>query len=118
MLSPNARNDLEQPLDGHASGLATFGDRLNDIRCQIAEPQYSTHMGIAELEALRDLLRVRIFSSTKIPHPDLGTGDSENESLVEPPGQGVPPAWNDDLPARSCTAKTTIGINDVACFAA
>ena len=50
MLSPNARNDLEQPLDGHASGLATFGDRLNDIRCQIAEPQNPADMSLIELE--------------------------------------------------------------------
>ena len=118
LIGPRAGNASKQALDRQGAGLPAFDNRFDYIGCQIAEPQYSTHMGIAELEALGDLLRVRIFSSTKIPHPDLGTGDSENESLVEPPGQGVPPAWNDDLPARSCTAKTTIGINDVACFAA
>jgi hypothetical protein len=43
MLSPNASNALEQPLDGHASGLATFGDRLN-VRCWITEPQNLAHL--------------------------------------------------------------------------
>jgi hypothetical protein len=37
--------------DGHASGLATFGDRLNNIRCQIAEPQNPADMSLIELEA-------------------------------------------------------------------
>jgi hypothetical protein len=41
---------LEQPLDGHASGLATFGDRLNNIRRQIAEPQNPADMSLIELE--------------------------------------------------------------------
>jgi len=50
LLSPNARNALEQPLDGHASGLSTFGDRLNDIRCQITEPQNPADMSLIELE--------------------------------------------------------------------
>jgi len=31
-------------------GLATFVDRLNDIRCQIAEPQNPADMSLIELE--------------------------------------------------------------------
>jgi len=34
----------------YTSGLATFGDRLNDIRCQIAEPQNPADMSLIELE--------------------------------------------------------------------
>ena len=50
MLSSNAGDALEQPLDGHASGQATFGGRLNDIRCQIAEPQNPADMSLIESE--------------------------------------------------------------------
>jgi len=45
-MQPTRRISRQQPLDGHASGLATFGDRPNDIRCQIAEPQNPADMSL------------------------------------------------------------------------
>src|SRR5215471_4307834 len=54
-------------------------------------------MGVAELKPLGDLLGVSIFASAKVSHPELGTGDGENEGVVDPPWQRILPARNDDL---------------------
>ena len=38
------------------SGLATFGDRLDDFRCQMAEPQNPADMSLIELETSWEML--------------------------------------------------------------
>src|SRR6266536_5340284 len=97
LVRPNTRNTLQQPLDGQGSGLATFDDRLDNVGRQVAEPQDSADIGVAQSVASCDLHRGRIYSASKGSHPDLGTGDGENEGVVESPRRGISPARNNDL---------------------
>src|SRR5437660_9660648 len=57
-------------------------------------------MGVAECEASCDFPRVRIFSTSKVSHPQPGPGDCEDKSMVESPWRGGRSTGNDDLLAR------------------
>src|SRR6266705_1375094 len=57
-------------------------------------------MGVAEIEASCDFPRVRIFSTSKVSHPQPGPGDCEDKSMVQSPRRGGRSTRNDDLLAR------------------
>jgi hypothetical protein len=56
-----------------------------------------TDVGVVELELPGDLRRVGIFSTSKVAHPWLGTGDGKNDSVAQPARQGISPARKNDL---------------------
>jgi hypothetical protein len=60
---PKCGNALQQPFDGHGSRLATFDDRLNDVRRKIAKSQKPADIGVVELELPGDLRRIGIFAA-------------------------------------------------------
>ena len=89
LFRPRAGNVLQLALDGQGTWLSTLHDRLDDVRCKIAEPQEAADVGIVELEALCNSHRVRILPAPKISHPGLGSGDRENEIVAQASWRGI-----------------------------
>ena len=110
LLRPSAGNPLQQPLDGQGAGLSTLHDGLDDVRGKIAEAQKATDMGVVELETSCDFRRVRIGSAAETVHPGLGSGDCENEFMVDASWGAIASPGDYDLAARAGSLAASVAI--------
>src|SRR5262245_19006765 len=98
LVWPSTRDASQQLLDDQRARLPTFDDRLDDVRCKIADAQDAADVGIVELKTARNLPSVRISAAAKVLHPGLGPRDREDEIVADSTWGRFRVPRNDDLP--------------------
>ena len=103
LFGPGEWHRTEEPLEGQAAGLPTFGDGFHDIGREESKSQDSPDVGFAQIAFARNLGRVGIFAPPQRGRPGSASRQSKDERTVDTTGRCFGIARNDDLLAVSGT---------------
>src|SRR6266851_4421996 len=103
LFGPGEWHRTEEPLEGQAAGLPTFGDGFHDIGCKESKSQISPDVGFAQIAFARNLGRVGKFAAPQRGRPGSPSRQSKDERTVDMRRRCLGTARNDDLLAVSRT---------------
>src|SRR6266540_1789034 len=103
LFGPGEWHRTEEPLEGEAAGLPTFGDGFHDIRRKESKSQNSPDIGFAQIAFVGNFGRVGIFAPAQRGRPGSASRQSKDERTVDTIRRCLGIARNDGLLAVSRT---------------